>query len=419
MSFDNYKEYRLGNVCTKIGSGATPKGGKESYLPTGDFALIRSQNVLDFFFSYDGLAYINEKQASNLNNVKVEKKDVLLNITGDSVARVCQVPEDILPARVNQHVAILRPQRDKVDSTYLKYYLLNTSFKNYMLALSSIGGTRNALTKLMIEEFKIYVPSLTLQHRIASILSSLDEKIELNHQTNKTLENIAEAIFKEWFVDFNFPGSTKKMYKTEEGQIPVGWKVNKLKEVALAVTGKTPSSSNPDHFGDYLPFITPTDFKNYNKLIIHSDRYISSKGASSLKNKILPIDSVLVTCIGSDMGKVAISKISCLTNQQINSLIPQKEVMTSDYLYHHLLEKYDLLRSMASAGSTMPIINKSQFEDIKIIVPPLELLNSFKKLMDSLNDLILNNIRSIQTLTQLRDTLLPKLMKGEIPIPEI
>jgi type I restriction enzyme S subunit len=97
----------LSNVCTKIGSGATPRGGKESYKKEG-ISLIRSQNILDFIFSNDGLAFIDESQAEKLDNVTIEARDVLLNITGDSVARVCQVPNEYIPARVNQHVAIVR-----------------------------------------------------------------------------------------------------------------------------------------------------------------------------------------------------------------------------------------------------------------------------------------------------------------------
>ncbi len=223
MSSNGWKSYKLKDLCLKIGSGATPRGGKETYLEDGPFALIRSQNVLDFFFSFDGLAFINQDQADQLSNVELEEIDVLLNITGDSVARVCQVPKELLPARVNQHVSIVRPIRSKILPEYLKYYLLNPSFKNYMLALASVGGTRNALTKGMIEEFDIKVPPLPIQERIVSILSSLDDKIEINRQTNATLEAIAQAIFKEWFVDFRFPGATGEMQESELGMIPRGW----------------------------------------------------------------------------------------------------------------------------------------------------------------------------------------------------
>ena len=116
---------RLGDVCTKIGSGATPRGGKEVYLKDGPFALIRSQNVYNNRFNCDGLAFINHQQATELNNVEVFADDVLLNITGDSVARACQVKSDVLPARVNQHVAIIRPDPNKLSPRFLRYFLVS------------------------------------------------------------------------------------------------------------------------------------------------------------------------------------------------------------------------------------------------------------------------------------------------------
>ena len=137
----NWKTYKLSEITSKIGSGATPRGGKEAYLEKGDISLIRSQNVLDFSFSKDGLAFISEEQAYELRNVTIEEDDILLNITGDSVARVCKVPVELLPARVNQHVAIIRANRKFVDADFLKYYLLEPSFKGYMLGLASAGAT--------------------------------------------------------------------------------------------------------------------------------------------------------------------------------------------------------------------------------------------------------------------------------------
>ena len=169
---EEWKKYKLGEITSKIGSGATPKGGRDSYLG-GNIALIRSQNVLDFSFSKLGLAYINEVQAEKLSNVEVYEKDVLLNITGDSVARVCIVPNNVLPARVNQHVAIIRGN-DKVDYRYLLYYL--QYIKPQLLSLSQGGATRNALTKKMIEELEVKMPSKGIQKEIVSILYALDSK---------------------------------------------------------------------------------------------------------------------------------------------------------------------------------------------------------------------------------------------------
>src|SRR6266478_3064914 len=123
---------RLGDACEKIGSGATPRGGGEVYLSNG-VALIRSQNVYNDGFRNEGLAFLGESHARELNNVEAKSGDVLLNITGDSVARVCQVPDHILPARVNQHVAIIRPRKGVLDSRYLRYFLSSRTMQDHML----------------------------------------------------------------------------------------------------------------------------------------------------------------------------------------------------------------------------------------------------------------------------------------------
>lgn len=175
---------KMKEICTKIGSGATPRGGKEAYTDTG-ISLIRSQNVLDFAFSYDGLAYINEQQAEKLNNVVVERGDVLLNITGDSVARVCMVDDAVLPARVNQHVAIIRANREIVLESYLLYFLQMS--KPYLLQLAAGGATRNALTKGMIEDLELEIPPLEEQKRIVSLIDDIQKKIRVNKEVNENL----------------------------------------------------------------------------------------------------------------------------------------------------------------------------------------------------------------------------------------
>ena len=171
----------LKDVCIKIGSGATPRGGKEAYKETG-ISLIRSQNVLDYSFSTDGLAYIDDVQARQLENVTVQKDDVLLNITGDSVARACIVNNQYLPARVNQHVAIVRGNSEIVLQSYILYFLQMK--KSELLQIASGGATRNALTKAMIEGLEINVPSLDMQHKIVAALDAIQAKIAINQKIN-------------------------------------------------------------------------------------------------------------------------------------------------------------------------------------------------------------------------------------------
>ena len=129
-----WKTIKIGDCCTKIGSGSTPKGGSSVYKEDG-VSFIRSQNVHNLEFDYDGLAHIDEKTAKKLNNVSIEENDVLLNITGDSVARTCVVPRNILPARVNQHVSIIRTKRQVINPLYLNFYLASPSMQSYMLGL--------------------------------------------------------------------------------------------------------------------------------------------------------------------------------------------------------------------------------------------------------------------------------------------
>ena len=217
-SDEGWVSLRLGELCTKIGSGATPRGGKEVYLNEGPCSLIRSQNVYNNRFSRAGLVFITERMSTELNNVEVLPGDVLLNITGDSVARACQVPPDVLPARVNQHVAILRPDASKLSARFLRYFLVSPRTQTLLLSWARSGGTRNALTKGMIESLDICAPAdVTVQRSIAHILGTLDDKIELNRRMNETLEAMARALFKSWFVDFD-PVRAKAALRTHAAQ---------------------------------------------------------------------------------------------------------------------------------------------------------------------------------------------------------
>lgn len=165
------------------------------------------------------------------------------------------------------------------------------------------------------------------------------------------------------------------------------WKEYRLGDLGTVITGKTPSAHNPEDWGDNMLFITPSDYRNYRKYATNSERKLSKVGMDRLEKKILPANSILVTCIGSDMGKVVINGEQCVTNQQINAIVPNTSV-NNDFLYYRLISIYDTLRMYGGDGTAVPIVNKNDFENIKIEIPQLDEQKRIASILCSLDDKI-------------------------------
>ena len=195
----SWKKRLLNDLVDKIGSGATPKGGKESYQDHG-ISFIRSMNVHDGYFNYKDLAYINSTQAKQLSNVIVQSQDVFINITGASVARSCIVPDDILPARVNQHVSIIRCKSDVLNPIFINNLFLNDSFKRILLSIGLSGGaTRQAITKKQLEMLKIMLPPLSLQNEFANFVQQVDKsKVAVQKSLDET-QKLYDSLMQEYF----------------------------------------------------------------------------------------------------------------------------------------------------------------------------------------------------------------------------
>jgi type I restriction enzyme S subunit len=414
-------EYRLlSDITTKIGSGATPKGGNSAYQASG-ISLIRSQNVLDFKFSKDGLAYINKEQADKLNNVTVQKDDVLLNITGDSIARTCIVPDEILPARVNQHVSIIR-SKTGYNPRYIHYYLMY--MKPYLLQICGVGGTRNALTKeaLLKLPFKISPQ----QNEIAKVLSDLDAKIELNYKINDNLEQMAKTLYDYWFVQFDFPDTNGKPYKTSGGkmiwneelkrEIPDGWEVKKIKEIAETGSGGTPLKSKKEYFEDgTIPWINSGEVNA--SFIISSRKFITKKGLDNSSAKLFKKGTILMAMYGATAGQVSLIDIEASTNQAVCGIIPNDKRMIP-YLKYGLHQLYDYLINLSS-GSARDNLSQDKIKELYFVIPEENLIEQFYKISNSHFEMILSNLKENQELASLRDWLLPMLMNGQVSVGEV
>ena len=425
---EEWKEYKLGDICSKIGSGATPKGGKEAYLG-GDTCLIRSQNVLDFSFSWDGLAHINDEQASKLNGVELERNDVLLNITGDSVARACIVPDKALPARVNQHVAIIRGNKSVVLNEYILYYLQFK--KQYLLSLSQGGATRNALTKGMIEELEIPLPSLNKQKEIVSILKSLDDKIDCNRRINDNLEQQAQALFKSWFVDFE-PFKDGEFIESELGMIPKGWKVGRYEEIIVStISGDWGKEKQEGNYTHKVACIRGCDFQDIKNGLRGNtpERYILEK---NYQVKHFQDKDILVEISGGTQT-VSTGRVCPITQMLIDNF-NQDIVCTnfcriirpiahySAYLYYSWLHKYINKVMFGYENGTSGIKNfriKDFISMEPVLIPNKDSLVVFQSLIDKIQYLMQIRGSESSYLVKLRDTLLPRLMSGELKPSEI
>ena len=427
---EEWKEQKLGDICTKIGSGATPKGGKEAYLG-GDTSLIRSQNVLDFSFSWDGLAYIDDEQAAKLNGVIIERGDVLLNITGDSVARACIVPESALPARVNQHVSIIRGNTAIVLNDYILYFLQYK--KPDLLSLSQGGATRNALTKGMIEDLLIPLPPLSKQAEIVRVLKSLDDKIAVNKQINDNfylacleviliwlltslendnLEQQAQALFKYWFVDFE-PFKDSKFEETEFGLIPRGWKVVSLSVIADYINGLAMQKYRPIEGEKGLPVLK---IKELGQGSTDDNSELCSPSLIGEKY-IIDDGDIIFSWSGTLMVKVWCGG-KCGLNQHLFVVEPKDYPHWFAYQWtkHHLDNFIHIAKDKAV---TMGHIKRGELDKAKVVVPDGTSMAAIDSMMKPLHSQIISNKIESRRLASMRDTILPRLMSGELKVNEI
>lgn len=285
------------------------------------------------------------------------------------------------------------------------YYLL----KSMDLASMNVGSAVPSLTTEVLNKVEINVPDEETQTQIAQILTSLDDKIELNLQMNQTLEAMALAIFKEWFVDFKFPGFDGELV---DG-LPKGWSECLIKDYGKIICGKTPSKAVDEYFGGEYMFIKIPDMHN-SVFVIETTDSLTELGLNSQSNKIIPPFSICISSIAT-VGLVCINPKPCQTNQQINTIVPKNNHLRY-FLYFLTTSMKDTFLATASGGTATLNMNTSQFSSIGAIMPNDEILKKFDEVVSPIMEKILENEYNIKSLTQTRDSLLPRLMSGKIEV---
>jgi type I restriction enzyme S subunit len=344
------------------------------------------------------------------------------------------IPAD-LKCAIGQNLVILRADGSKVLSPFLRWLVRGDEWWEQVSKYLNVGAVFDSLRCRDIPLFELTIPPLNVQQGIAQILQSLDDRITLLRETNKTLESIAHAIFKSWFVDFDpvhakmggrqpegmdeetaalFPDSFED---SKLGSIPIGWQVMLIGDAVDTVGGATPDTKNPDFWDPPVHcWTTPKDLSGITApILLDTERKLSPEGIKKVSSGLLPEGTLLLSS-RAPIGYLALTQIPVAINQGYIAMLPGG-VLPPLYLHFWCKQNMENIKGRAN-GSTFMEISKKAFRPIPILVPSPELIQRFANTANALFGRLSENERQAQTLSAIRDTLLPRLISGQLRLPE-
>ena len=404
---DIKKEEKGSMVSGPFGSNI----GSKFFRPIG-IPVIRGNNLTTgkTRFLDNGFVFVDDEKAKELSNCISIKDDIIFTAAG-TLGQIGIIPTN---SKYKKYIISNKQLRLRVNSSivipqFVYYWFSSKKMRNYIMQ-HNVGSSVPLITLRVLRNLPIPIPSINEQHKIVNILDPIDENIFTLRKINKISENLGYQIFKSWFNDFK---GQKEFIDSEFGRIPQGWKVTSLKEIGKIISGKTPPTKDEKNYGKDFPFIRIPDMHD-SVFVIKTARYISELGKSKFENFLLPPYSVCVSCIATP-GLVSLTYTHSFTNQQINSIICDNEI-SSFFVYYALKDIRDEIIRNASGGTATPNLNKNNFSDMKIIVPPTNLINNFHIIVKPIFEKIFKNMLMINNLKIKKDSLLPKLMSGEIRV---
>ncbi|MBP9553659.1 MAG: restriction endonuclease subunit S [Bacteroides sp.] len=418
MSFSEWREVKVSEIG-KIVTGKTPKtaisenyGGNIPFLTPSDDMNIKKVKSTARTLSEMGL--------NSVKNCLLPAKSICVSCIGSVLGKVVLTSE---PTVTNQQINSIVPD-EKFDPDFIYYGM--TILGKHLNYLSKTSTAVPIINKTTFSNFSIIVPTIEEQKAIAHILSTLDDKIEVNNQINKTLENMAQAIFKQWFVDFEFPNeegepyksSGGEMFESELGMIPKGWEVKKSSDIANVNIGKTPPRKEKECFTldpDDYKWISIKDLGNSGAYIFDSSEYLTKESIEKYNVKVVP-DNTVVLSFKLTIGRVSITCGQMTTNEAIAHFnLSNKSKITTEYLYLYL-KGFDYGK-LGNTSSIANAVNSKIIKSMPIIVPDNKTIKTFSEVMESVFSKIKYTIKQSDKLIEIRDSLLPKLMSGEIRVP--
>lgn len=323
------------------------------------------------------------------------------------------VPPD-LEFALGQNLVLLRADGTKIFPPFLRWLVRGPGWWEQIMKYLNAGAVFDSLKCADIPNFELLIPDLPTQIRIAAILSVLDDKIELNRQANATLEAIAQAIFKEWFVDFRYPGATGEMQDSELGPIPKGWRVGKFADFVEISGGGTPKTSIEEYWNGDIPWFSVVDAPvESDVFVVDTEKKITQTGVNNSSTKLLKEGTTIISARGT-IGKVALCGVPMAMNQSCYAINSKQD--DSGYFTYYLTRSISLQLQQSANGSVFDTITRSTFEQLTIIFPHPGLIGCFNNVVKPILLKIKDHLLQSTTLAGIRDALLPKLMSGEIEV---
>jgi len=363
--------------------------------------LITSKHIKGKDVDFENAYLISEEDFRKINErSKVDQWDVIISMIGEYCGFSFVERNETIDYAV-KNVGLFKTG-DK-HKAYWLYYFLNSKIGRFILETNKSGTSQPYLTLGFLRELPILYPSSDLEAKvIVEILSSIDDKIDLLHRQNKTLEQLAETLFRQWFVEPVRRG----------GEADESWEKTKIGKVLRTELGGTPSTVIPEYWDGDVPWINSGEINEFR--IVKATRFITKLGLEKSNTRLMPKGTTVLAITGATLGKISLLEIETCANQSVVGIIPNARI-PREYVFLWVKNKIeDIIQN--ETGGAQPHINKNDVNETEIIIPPENLLKEKNKILNEYFEKISINTFQIRTLTQLRDTLLPKLMSGEVRV---
>lgn len=414
-----WKEYSLGEL-TIWRSGGTPSKKNPEYWD-GDIPWISASSMTGTRYS-DSSSYITELGLENGSRL-ARKNDILLLVRGSGLFNEISVGIATKEIAFNQDVKAISVKKEIINPWYLLFWFIGNRKKlSHLLEETGIGAGKFDIETL--KNLIVTVPEPREQDEILKLAKGIDDKIILLHHQNQTLEKIAQTLFKHWFIDFEFPNeegkpyrsSGGKMVESELGEVPEGWSIDSMLEFCDLLSGGTPKTDIQEYWGGEIKWLSAKDIaSNDGVFILNSEKKITTEGLNESATKLLPENTTVITARGTVGCYSIIPEKMCIS--QSNYGLKAKHLNQDFFLYlfvGHLISKMQA----HAYGSVFDTITTSTFKELPVILPREKTILKFENIVGPFFWKILLNSNEITSLAKTRDTLLPKLMSGQIRIQD-